>query len=48
MGPSWQKNLEHHCKIPNYDCFFYNRQGQLAGGIAIYVKQGKNTSSGKT
>ena len=34
------KNLEHHCKIPNYDCIFYNRQGQLGSGIAIYVKKG--------
>ena len=34
------KNLEHHCKIPNYDCIFYNRQGQLGGGITIYVQKG--------
>ena len=33
-------NLEHHCKKSNYDCIFYNRQGQLGGGIAIYVKKG--------
>ena len=33
------KNFEHHCKIPNYDCMFYNRQGQLGGGIAIYVQK---------
>ena len=34
------KNLEHHFKIPNYDCIFYNKQGQLGERIAIYVKKG--------